>query len=97
MQFERIPHVKGGKNLIQFDSSPDRAIARNFGYKEGTVELREIARTEAQVDYEVWARENYTDGQEPKALRKRGVLKHIPREEMLRRLSGGVFHGRPFH
>jgi len=96
MRFERVPPVDGGKNAIEFDSSADRAIARNFGLREGSIELREIDRNSSQITFEVYARENYSDGQEPKPLRKRGILKQIPRDEILRRQAEGVFYGKTF-
>lgn len=91
-RFEREPVVEGGKNVLEFDSSHDRALSRAFGWEEGSVELREISRTEQQIDYEVFSRSHGGT-----KLIRRGVLKQIPGAEILRRQSAGTNYGVRFN
>lgn len=85
-RFERVPEVRGGRNVLEFDSSYDLAISRTFGYKEGTVEIRETERDgDARVFYDVLARDYNAEGEEEKPLVKRGRLITLTPEECRRR------------
>lgn len=84
-RFERQPEVLGGKNVLEFDSSADRAITRAFGWEEGSMELREIERTDSKITYEVLTRDHRSDPETPKPLLRRGILMTRPRAEIRRR------------
>jgi hypothetical protein len=86
-RFERVPEQKGGKNVLEFDSSHDRAIARAFGYAEGSVEIRETERDgDRRIIYDVFARD-YGEG---KPLTKRGRLLTLTPLEIRRRQDANL-------
>lgn len=90
-RFERQPPIaRSNKNVIEFDSSAELAIGRAFGYDPKTIELRETSRTDAQVNFDVYAAEFSADDAPPKPLLRRGILKTITRQEMRRRQDGNL-------
>lgn len=85
-RFERRPLADGGKNMLEFDSSYDRAISHAFGYEEGSVELRQKSADAARIIYDVYARDHRGgDNAPPKPLTKRGVLFTLTPAEIRRR------------
>lgn len=90
-RFERQPPVDGGRNALEFDSSADRAIARAFGYEEGSVELTEKSRSDTVVVFDVAARQHRGGADKPpKPLRRVGILKCMTRDEIWRRQTQGI-------
>jgi len=84
-RFERQPEIKGGKNILEFDSSPDRALAKAFGWEEGSTELRLTESRERVEIFDVYARDHSKEGSDPKPLTKRGVLRCLTAAEIRRR------------
>lgn len=91
-RFERLPEIKGGKNVLEFDSSYDRAISRAFGWEEGSVEIREIENLQdRRIIYEVSARDHRNrEDDPPKPLVKRGRLLTLTRLEVRRRMDANI-------
>lgn len=84
-RFEREPPVpNSNKNVIEFDSSAERAIGRAYGLDPATVELRERERVGGQINYDVWASEYTPEGQPQRELMRRGTLKILTRAECRR-------------
>lgn len=96
-RFERQPAVpNSNKNVIEFDSSPERAIGRAHGWDPETVTLTEVSRTKEQINFDVHAAEYSFEGEPPKKSVRRGILKVLTREEIRLRNSGGVHFGVSF-
>lgn len=96
-RFERVPSVDGARNIIEFDSSYDRAIATAFGWELGSVELRETSRRDDYIIYDVYARTNRGDPDDPPTrLEKRGVLSTMTKSAINDRLDSGNNFSRRF-
>lgn len=90
-RFERAVPVPGSnKNVFEFDSSYDRAIAKAMGKQLGSVELRETADNSKFTTYDVFARDFPGEDGEPKPLTKVGVMKARKKAEIRRRLETGA-------
>jgi hypothetical protein len=94
-RFERVPPIEGSnKNIIEFDSSADRAIARQYGYDIPSVELRETSRDEQYISYDVYSRQFSGEGQPEKPLQFR--LTQLTRAEIRERNSGALSFANPW-
>lgn len=90
IRFERQPPLEGStKNIIEFDSSYDRAVTRVHGWEEGTCELNLVYEDEHKRVWELYAR----GFGETKAT-KRGLLSALTRDEAWARSNGGIHYGR---
>jgi len=92
-RFERAEHVKGAKNIINFDSSPKFSICKQFGYAQDNFELRkdEKRSTDRKVVYDVFAGQvtGTDDSGKPvvSPAIKRGVMEETADEVLLERFG----------
>lgn len=96
IRFERIPPVEGStKNIIEFDSSYDRAIARHLGLEEGSIELNLVSEDETKRVWEVFGRGfRPTPESDPQPLLKRGRMTALTLDEIWSRTDGGHYGGK---
>lgn len=95
-RFEREPPVpNSNKNVIEFDSSAERALSRAYGWDESSVLVMETERTDSVVTLEVYAAEYPGSEGDFKPSSFRGRLRCLTRDEAWRQqTTGPQFTGR---
>lgn len=87
--YVRLDPVDGARtNIINFDSSPKYSLTKQYGFSTVGFELREVARDDRHVTYDVMAcyRSGGTDDEpEYGPTVKRGTLVEKTTEELMSR------------